>query len=97
MEINDLVQPSAPALAPADLAALTARVRGPVLLPGDDGYDAERSGFQLAGRHRPAVIVGARCAEDVVAAVRFARDPRACRSRCRPPGTGCPRPPRAGC
>ncbi|MFE7544893.1 FAD-binding oxidoreductase [Streptomyces platensis] len=76
MEINDLVQPSAPALDPADLAALTARVRGPVLLPGDDGYDGyddERSGFQLARRHRPAVIVGARCAEDVVAAVRFAR------------------------
>ncbi|MEW9520670.1 FAD-binding oxidoreductase [Streptomyces tubercidicus] len=50
-----------------------AQVRGPVLVPGDDGYDAERSGFQLARRHRPAVIVGARCAEDVVAAVRFAR------------------------
>ncbi|MFI5523811.1 FAD-binding oxidoreductase [Streptomyces platensis] len=87
MEINDLVRPSAPALdpavpalAPAALAQLTAQVRGPVLLPGDDGndgydgYDAERSGFQLARRHRPAVIVGAQCAEDVVAAVRFARD-----------------------
>ncbi|MFD5398755.1 FAD-binding oxidoreductase [Streptomyces sp. NPDC127097] len=81
MEINDLVQPSAPAadpaalapaLDPAALAALTAGVRGPVLTPGDDGYDAERSGFQLARRHRPAVIVAARCAEDVVAAVRFA-------------------------
>lgn len=73
MEINDLVPPSAPALDPAALTALTDRVRGPVLFPGDDGYDAERSGFQLARRHRPAVIVGARCAEDVVAAVRFAR------------------------
>ncbi|WP_330317004.1 FAD-binding oxidoreductase [Streptomyces platensis] len=79
MEMNDLAQPSAPALAPAALAALTDRVRGPVLLPGDDSYDsydsydAERSGFQLARSHRPAVIVGARCAEDVVAAVRFAR------------------------
>ncbi|MGW8974669.1 FAD-binding oxidoreductase [Streptomyces platensis] len=41
MEINDLVQPSAPALDPADLAALTARVRGPVLLPGDDGYGGD--------------------------------------------------------
>ncbi|AZS73608.1 FAD-linked oxidoreductase [Streptomyces lydicus] len=79
MEINDLALPSAPALDPAalaafDPAALVAQVRGPVLVPGDDGYDAERSGFQLARRHRPAVIVGARCAEDVVAAVRFARD-----------------------
>ncbi|MGA5565954.1 FAD-binding oxidoreductase [Streptomyces platensis] len=81
MEINDrgrafapAFDPAAPALDPAALAQLTAQVRGPVLLPGDDGYDAERAGFQLARRHRPAVIVGARCAEDVVAAVRFARD-----------------------
>ncbi|MCR8577084.1 FAD-binding oxidoreductase [Streptomyces sp. Isolate_219] len=75
METNDLALPSAPApLDPASLAALVAQVRGPVLAPGDDGYDAERSGFQLARQHRPAVIVGARCAEDVVAAVRFARE-----------------------
>ncbi|MFE7785048.1 FAD-binding oxidoreductase [Streptomyces nigrescens] len=75
METNDLALPSAPApLDPAALAALVDRVRGPVLVPGDDGYDAERSGFQLARQHRPAVIVGARGAEDVVAAVRFARD-----------------------
>ncbi|MFJ3954508.1 FAD-binding oxidoreductase [Streptomyces libani] len=74
MEINDLALPSAPAPGLAALAALVAHVRGPVLVPGDDGYDAERSGFQLARQHRPAVIVGARCAEDVVAAVRFARD-----------------------
>ncbi|MEU8684169.1 FAD-binding oxidoreductase [Streptomyces sp. NPDC048611] len=74
MEINDLALPSAPApLDPASLAALVVQVRGPVLVPGDDGYDAERSGFQLAHRHRPAVIVGAECADDVVAAVRFAR------------------------
>ncbi|WP_159471066.1 FAD-binding oxidoreductase [Streptomyces caniferus] len=78
MEINDLVRThrphaDAPALDPAALAALVRESRGPVLVPGDDGYDAERSGFQRAYRHRPAVIVGARCAEDVVAAVRFAR------------------------
>nr|WSX22346.1 FAD-binding oxidoreductase [Streptomyces tubercidicus] len=83
MEINAPARPSAATLEPAAvdraafepaaLAALVAQVRGPVLVPGDDGYDAERSGFQLARQHRPAVIVGARCAEDVVAAVRFAR------------------------
>lgn len=70
MEINNLAQPAAPAL---DLAALVRESQGPVLVPGDDGYDAERSGFQLARCHRPAVIVGAECAGDVVAAVRFAR------------------------
>jgi hypothetical protein len=56
------------------LAALVRRVRGPVFLPGDDGYDAERSGFQTAYRHRPAVIVGAAGADDVAAAVDFAAE-----------------------
>ncbi len=74
MEINDLA-PAHPALpfAPAALAALKREVTGVVLVPGDDGYDAERSGFQLAHRHRPAVVVGAEHAGDVLAAVRFAR------------------------
>ena len=43
-----------------------------MLRPGDDGYDEERSGFQTARRHRPAVIVGAAEAGDVRAAVAFA-------------------------
>ncbi|MEV0372293.1 FAD-binding oxidoreductase [Streptomyces sp. NPDC050636] len=75
MEINDLARTShASVLDPAALTGLTRRVQGPVLLPGDDGYDAERSGFQAAYRHRPAVIVGAECADDVAAAVGFARE-----------------------
>ncbi|MET7796884.1 FAD-binding oxidoreductase [Streptomyces decoyicus] len=74
MKINDLARTHhAPALDPAALPALVRESRGPVLVPGDDGYDAERSGFQRAYRHRPDVIVGAECAGDVVAAVRFAR------------------------
>ncbi|MFI0212905.1 FAD-binding oxidoreductase [Streptomyces lydicus] len=60
-------------LDPAAVAALAREVRGPVLLPGDEGYDAECAGFQLAHPHRPAAVVGARCADDVAAAVRFAR------------------------
>lgn len=51
---------------------LAARVEGPVLLPGQEGFDEERTGFNLAVRHRPDVIVGAARAEDVAAAVRFA-------------------------
>jgi FAD/FMN-containing dehydrogenase len=47
-------------------------VRGPVLRPGDEGYDPEREGFQTAWRHRPDVIVGATQAEDVRAAVAYA-------------------------
>jgi FAD/FMN-containing dehydrogenase len=53
--------------------ALAERVQGPVLVPGDDGYDAERLGYDRSIEHRPAVVVGAASADDVVAAVRFAR------------------------
>src|SRR5919108_5537656 len=55
-----------------EAALLRDRVQGPVFLPGDVGYDAERSGFQVDDPHRPAVIVGATAAEDVQAAVAFA-------------------------
>ncbi|GLW05349.1 oxidoreductase [Microtetraspora sp. NBRC 13810] len=45
---------------------------GPVLRPGDDGYDAERAGFNHAVEHRPAIAVGATGAGDVQAAVALA-------------------------
>ncbi|MFI6704131.1 FAD-binding oxidoreductase [Streptomyces sp. NPDC050509] len=51
---------------------LSQRTEGPVFRPGRPGYDEERSGFQTAFRHRPAVIVGAAGAADVSAAVTFA-------------------------
>ena len=50
------------------------RVRGPVLTAGDDGYDDERLGYDRSVEHRPAMIVGATSADDVVAAVRIARE-----------------------
>ncbi|MEU6959323.1 FAD-binding oxidoreductase [Streptomyces chrestomyceticus] len=71
--------PSAITEAPASydafgsLAGLASRVTGVVLVPGDDGYEAERTGFQSGHVHRPSVIVGADTAADVVAAVRYAR------------------------
>ncbi|MDI3409436.1 FAD-binding oxidoreductase [Streptomyces cavernicola] len=46
--------------------------RGPVLRPGDTGYDEERQGFQTAYAHRPVLAVGAEHADDVRAAVRYA-------------------------
>jgi FAD/FMN-containing dehydrogenase len=52
-----------------DLGTLRDRARGPVLVPGDEGYDAERSGFNTAVDQRPDVIVGATGADDVRAAV----------------------------
>jgi FAD/FMN-containing dehydrogenase len=42
---------------------------GPVFRPGDDGYDAERAGFNLTVDHHPELIVGATGPQDVVAAV----------------------------
>lgn len=56
----------------ADVQPLASRVAGPVLVPGDEGYDDERTGANLAVRHQPDVIVGAVRAEDVQEAVRFA-------------------------
>ena len=57
----------------ADLAGWSARVAGPVLVPGDEGYPAEHTGFDLSVPQRPALIVGATTTDDVVAAVQFAR------------------------
>lgn len=47
-------------------------VRGRVVLPGEEDYDAERTGWNLSVEHRPAMIVVAASPEDVVAAVRYA-------------------------
>ncbi|MEV1203457.1 FAD-binding oxidoreductase, partial [Microbispora rosea] len=52
--------------------ALRGQVAGRVLAPGQDGFEEEAAGFNLAVRHRPAVIVAARVAGDVAAAVRLA-------------------------
>ncbi|NSC22643.1 FAD-binding oxidoreductase [Streptomyces albus subsp. chlorinus] len=53
--------------------ALRAAVHGSVLLPGDEGYEQECAGFQAGDRHRPDVLVAARTADDVRAAVSHAR------------------------
>lgn len=55
------------------LIALRAAVSGPVLTPGDPAYEAECAGRNVLRAIRPTVVVGAARAEDVVAAVRFAR------------------------
>ena len=51
---------------------LKSLVRGRVLLPGEEGYDAERAGWNTIVEHRPAMIVVAAGPEDVAAAVRHA-------------------------
>ncbi|KAB2342173.1 FAD-binding oxidoreductase [Actinomadura rudentiformis] len=54
------------------IEALAERVDGAVIRPGDGAYDSERVGYQLAGPHRPDLIVAAVSAADVQAAVEFA-------------------------
>jgi FAD/FMN-containing dehydrogenase len=56
----------------AAVDGLAAEVIGPVLVPGDEQYAAETATWNLAVAYQPAVAVGATCAADVQAAVRFA-------------------------
>src|SRR5665213_3045932 len=55
-----------------DASALRARVTGPVLVAGDDGYAEESLGWILNFTHTPDVVVGAASAHDVVETVKFA-------------------------
>ncbi len=64
----------AAALSDADAADLMKQIAGPVLLPGDAGYQTECATFNLIGSLRPAVAIGATSVADVQAAVRFAAE-----------------------
>ncbi|GIF00679.1 FAD-binding oxidoreductase [Paractinoplanes rishiriensis] len=55
-----------------DLDTLRGRLTGAVALPGDDLYASLTSGFNLAVRPTPAVVVQALDAQDVAEAVRYA-------------------------
>ena len=56
------------------LAGLAETVRGPVLTPGDPGYDEARAIWNGLIDRRPALIVQCSGAADVVDAVNFARE-----------------------
>ncbi len=57
---------------PDAVAGLAAAVEGAVALPGERGYEVAADLFNTVTTQRPAVVVGARSAADVAAAVRFA-------------------------
>jgi FAD/FMN-containing dehydrogenase len=61
-------------LAPDIIAALKTRLRGPVLMPGDGGYDDSRTIWNAMIDRRPALVVRCLGADDVIACVRFARE-----------------------
>src|SRR5215218_9475984 len=71
---NNRSVPSETMLSDNAVDALRARLRGPLLLPGNDGYDATRTVWNAMFDRRPALI--ARCAggADILAAVSFARE-----------------------
>jgi hypothetical protein len=54
------------------LKGLAVVVAGPVLLPGDPGYQAELAGYNAAVRQAPLAVVGVTSVADVSEAVRFA-------------------------
>jgi FAD/FMN-containing dehydrogenase len=54
--------------------AFKARLRGPLLLPGDAGYDDGRSVWNAMIDRRPAAIVRCLGAADVIASVAFGRE-----------------------
>ena len=58
----------------AQIEALKASLRGELIQPGDEGYDAARKVYNGMIDKRPALI--ARCADvaDVIAAVNFGRE-----------------------
>jgi FAD/FMN-containing dehydrogenase len=69
--MTTLNEKAAPAI---DIAELRARFRGALLRPGEEGYDKGRRIWNGAIDRRPALIARCAGADDVVAAVGFARE-----------------------
>ena len=61
-------------LSPDLLNALRLRLRGPVLVPGDAGYEDSRTVWNAMIDRRPAAVVRCLGTADVTAAVQFARE-----------------------
>jgi len=57
-----------------DVSGLKSRLTGPVFLPGEPGYDAERATFNLNTPLAPAIVVGAASVGDVRTAIRYAAE-----------------------
>jgi FAD/FMN-containing dehydrogenase len=58
----------------AAIDSLRARVKGPLLVPGDSGYEESRSVWNAMIDRRPALVVRCLGTADVIACVQFARD-----------------------
>lgn len=60
-------------LPPEAVAALRAGLKGPLLSPGDPGYDDSRTVWNGMIHRRPALVARCLGTADVIAGVRFAR------------------------
>ena len=60
----------------AAVEALRGQLRGPALMPGDPGYDLARTIWNAMIDRRPALIVRATGASDVIRVVKFTREHR---------------------
>jgi FAD/FMN-containing dehydrogenase len=56
------------------VAALKAHIRGPLLVPGDPGYDDSRTVWNAMIDRKPALVARCLGVADVIACVQFARD-----------------------
>jgi FAD/FMN-containing dehydrogenase len=70
---EDPVNPTETPLRTPDAVALRRLIGGPVLVPGEDGYDAARGAFNLTVDQRPALIAEPGSREEVAAVIGFAR------------------------
>ena len=68
------MHPTSSSDATARIGQLAERLRGPLLRPGDAGYDEARTPFYGGFDRRPLVIARVADAQDVVKVVRFAAD-----------------------
>ena len=75
---------------------LRKEVAGSVITRDDAGYEEARRAWDLTLNHYPALIVVAKDAQDIMAAVRFARESNLA-SPCNRPGMGCSIPPTITC
>lgn len=63
-----------PTLSPRAVDALKAGLRGPLLLPGDPGYEESRTVWNAMIDRRPALVARCLGVADVAAGLRFARE-----------------------
>jgi hypothetical protein len=59
---------------PVDLSSLRSASKGPALAAGEDGWDEARRAWNLTADLKPVAVAFADDADDVMAAVRFARE-----------------------